>query len=110
MSDPVKMLALASSIAFAIGIVIILMNRFAQAGKAGLGSYFDWIFLAIVIGVGATGMLSWALRLADMEVGYLVYYFHLVFVWSLVRLCALFQVRASVLSHDGNGVRKADRP
>jgi quinone-modifying oxidoreductase, subunit QmoC len=82
-SDPVKILALASSIAFAAGIVILLMNRFAQAGKAGIGSYFDWIFLTIVIGVGATGMLAWALRLADMNAGYLVYYFHLVFIWSL---------------------------
>lgn len=83
MSDPVKMLALASSLAFAAGVVIILMNRLAQAGKAGMGSYFDWIFLTIVIGVGATGMLSWALRLADMEIGYFIYYLHLVFVWSL---------------------------
>ena len=83
MSDPMKMLALASSVAFAIGVVILLLNRFAQAGKAGLGSYFDWIFLIIVIGVGATGMLAWGLRLADMEAGYLVYYFHLVFIWSL---------------------------
>jgi quinone-modifying oxidoreductase subunit QmoC len=82
-SDPVKILALISSAAFALGITIILLNRFAKAGKAGMGSYFDWIFLAIVTGVGATGMLSWALRLADMNVGYLVYYFHLVFVWSL---------------------------
>jgi len=55
----------------------------AKAGKAGLGSYFDWIFLLIVFGVGTTGMLSWALRLADMNVGYTVYYFHLVFIWSL---------------------------
>lgn len=83
MSDPMKMLALASSVAFAVGIVIILLNRLGQAAKAGLGSYFDWIFLTIVIGVGATGMLAWALRLAEMEAGYLVYYFHLVFVWSL---------------------------
>ncbi len=82
-SDPVKILALISSIAFAIGVVILLLNRFAKAGKAGMGSYFDWIFLLIVLGVGATGMLSWALRLADMSVGYLVYYFHLVFIWSL---------------------------
>jgi len=82
-SDPVKILALISSIAFAAGVVILLLNRFAKAGKAGMGSYFDWIFLLIVIGVGATGMLSWALRLADMSAGYLVYYFHLVFVWSL---------------------------
>jgi quinone-modifying oxidoreductase subunit QmoC len=83
MTDPMKMLALASSAAFAVGIVIILLNRFGQAGKAGLGSYFDWIFLAMVVGVGATGMLSWAMRLADLTEGYYVYYFHLVFVWSL---------------------------
>ena len=82
-SDPVKILALISSIAFAAGIVILLLNRFAKAGKAGMGSYFDWIFLTIVIGVGATGMLSWALRLADMSAGYFVYYLHLVFIWSL---------------------------
>ena len=83
MSDPVKILALISSLAFAAGLVIILLNRFAKAGKAGLGSYFDWIFLLIVFGVGTTGMLSWALRLADMDAGYVVYYFHLVFIWSL---------------------------
>ena len=83
MSDPMKMLALASSVAFAVGIVILLLNRLGQAGKAGMGSYFDWLFLAIVTGVGATGMLSWALRLANMEVGYIVYFIHLVFVWSL---------------------------
>jgi len=82
-SDPVKILALISSIAFAIGVIILLVNRLAQAGKAGIGSYFDWIFLTIVIGVGATGMLSWVLRLADMNAGYFVYYLHLVFIWSL---------------------------
>jgi quinone-modifying oxidoreductase subunit QmoC len=83
MTDPVKMLALASSVAFALGVVIILLNRLGKAAKAGMGSYFDWIFLAVVIGVGATGMASWGLRIADMEVGYFVYYLHLVFVWSL---------------------------
>ncbi len=83
MSDPVKILALASSIAFAAGVVILLLNRLGKAGKAGIGSYFDWIFLTVVIGVGATGMLAWALRLADMESGYFIYYLHLIFVWSL---------------------------
>jgi quinone-modifying oxidoreductase subunit QmoC len=82
-SDPVKILALISSIAFAAGVVLLLMNRVSKAGSAGMGSYFDWLFLTVVIGVGATGMLSWALRLADMEIGYFVYYLHLVFVWSL---------------------------
>jgi quinone-modifying oxidoreductase subunit QmoC len=83
MTDPMKMLALASSVAFALGVAIILVNRLGQAKKAGLGSYFDWIFLSIVIGIGATGILAWVLRLAEMTVGYWVYYFHLVFVWSL---------------------------
>jgi quinone-modifying oxidoreductase, subunit QmoC len=83
LSDPVKILALASSVAFALGITIILLNRLGQAAKAGMGSYFDWIFLLIVAGVGVTGMASWGLRLADREAGYVVYYLHLVFVWSL---------------------------
>ncbi len=82
-NDPVKILALISSVAFAAGVVILLLNRLGKAGKAGMGSYFDWIFLTIVVGVGATGMLSWALRLAEMKIGYIVYYFHLVFIWSL---------------------------
>jgi quinone-modifying oxidoreductase, subunit QmoC len=82
-NDPVKILALISSIAFTAGIAIILFNRIAKAGKAGMGSYFDWIFLTIVIGVGATGMLSWKLRLDNVSAGYIVYYFHLVFIWSL---------------------------
>jgi quinone-modifying oxidoreductase, subunit QmoC len=81
--DPVKILALISSLAFAAGAVILLLNRLSKSGKAGIGSYFDWIFLTIVVGVGATGMLSWVLRLADMNVGYFVYYLHLVFIWSL---------------------------
>jgi len=82
-SDPMKILALASSVAFALGFTIILLNRIGKAGKAGMGSYFDWIFLLIVFGVGFTGMASWGLRLADMTVGYWVYFSHLVFVWSL---------------------------
>jgi quinone-modifying oxidoreductase subunit QmoC len=82
-NDPLKILALGSSIAFALGLMIILVNRLARAGKAGLGAYFDWIFLVIVAGVGATGMLSWALRLENVPAGYWVYFIHLVFVWSL---------------------------
>ena len=109
-SDPVKILALVSSIGFAAGFAIILFNRIAKAGKAGMGSYFDWIFLMIVFGVGATGMLSWGLRLADMEVGYFVYYLHLVFIWSLVCLCPVLEVRAPVLPHDGHGIREEFRP
>jgi len=82
-NDPMKILALVSSVAFAAGFIILLVNRLVKAGKAGLGGYFDWVFLLIVGGVGATGMLAWALRLQEMTAGYWVYYFHLVFVWTL---------------------------
>ncbi len=82
-NDPVKILALISSVAFSAGFLIILFNRLVKAGKAGMGSYFDWLFLAVVFGVGVTGMLSWAMRLADMTAGYWMYYFHLVFIWAL---------------------------
>ena len=83
-TDPMKLLSQASMLAFIAGIVIILYNRFAQAGKAGMGSYFDWIFLTIVSGIGATGILALALRLANVSAGYAAFYLHVVFVWLLL--------------------------
>ncbi len=83
-ADPLKMLALASSVAFGLGVLILLINRFVAAGKAGLGSYFDWTFMIVMIGTGLTGMAAWGLRLGEMEIGYVVYYFHLVFIWTLM--------------------------
>jgi quinone-modifying oxidoreductase subunit QmoC len=84
LTDPLKILSQISMIAFLIGIVIVLYNRFAKAGKAGMGSYFDWIFLTVISGIGATGLLALVFRLANISAGYVAFYFHLVFVWILL--------------------------
>jgi quinone-modifying oxidoreductase subunit QmoC len=84
LTNPMKLLSQASMIAFLAGIVILIYNRFTQAGKAGMGSYFDWIFLSIVAGIGATGLLALGFRLANMSAGYAAFYLHFVFVWLLL--------------------------
>jgi quinone-modifying oxidoreductase subunit QmoC len=83
-TDPMKILSQVSMLAFIAGIVIILYNRLTRAGKAGMGSYFDWIFLTIVSGIGATGLLAFVFRLANINVGYIAFYLHIVFVWLLL--------------------------
>jgi quinone-modifying oxidoreductase, subunit QmoC len=82
--DPMKILSEISMIAFLIGVVIILYNRLAKAGEAGIGSYFDWIFLTVISGIGATGLLALVFRLANISAGYVAFFFHLVFVWMLL--------------------------
>ncbi len=84
LADPMKILSQISMIAFLIGIVIVLYNRFAKAGQAGMGSYFDWIFLTVISGIGVTGLLALVFRLANISAGYVAFYFHLVFVWLLL--------------------------
>lgn len=83
-SDPIKILSQLSMIAFLAGTAIVLYNRVAQASKAGMGSYFDWIFLTIISGIGLTGILALGFRLADVSAGYAAFYLHIVFVWLLL--------------------------
>jgi len=84
LTDPLKILGNASAIALLIGITLVIANRFENAEKAGLGSYYDWIFIADVFGIMLTGILSEVLRLADIPaLAYPVYFTHLVLIFFL---------------------------
>jgi quinone-modifying oxidoreductase subunit QmoC len=84
LTDPLKIVGNASALALLVGITLVIMNRFANAEKAGLGSYYDWIFIGDVFCIMATGILSEVLRLADIAVlAYPVYFTHLVFIFFL---------------------------
>jgi quinone-modifying oxidoreductase subunit QmoC len=62
----------------------MVTNRLKNQEKAGMGSYFDWLFIFIVYGVGATGFLAEILRLMDIAVlAYPMYFAHLVFIFVL---------------------------
>lgn len=81
--DPLKILGNTSAVALIIGIIMVMVNRFKNSHKAGLGSYFDWLFISIILVIAVTGMMSQLLRLADMPIAYPMYFAHLVSVFFL---------------------------
>ena len=78
-----KIIGNISAVALIVGIFLVVLNRFSNQKKAGIGSYYDWLFIAIVAGVGVTGMLAQVLRIANMDIAYPTYVIHLCFVFFL---------------------------
>ena len=84
MTDPLKFLGNSSAVLLITGITLVAINRIKNMGKTGIGSYFDWLFIAVIYLIALTGIFSELLRLADMAAfAYPVYFFHLVFVFFL---------------------------
>ncbi|MEW6161825.1 MAG: quinone-interacting membrane-bound oxidoreductase complex subunit QmoC [Nitrospirota bacterium] len=84
LTDPMKWLGNASALALLIGITLVVIYRNKNKGKAGIGSYFDWLLIVIIAAIAVTGMAAQCLRLADVAVlAYPVYFLHLVFVFFL---------------------------
>ncbi len=80
----IKIIGNISGIALLIGITMIVNNRIKNKDKAGIGGYFDWLFIVIVYGVAATGMFAQIFRLLDIApVAYPMYFAHLVFIFVL---------------------------
>jgi quinone-modifying oxidoreductase subunit QmoC len=82
--DPMKILGNLSAFALLLGITLVISNRKKNEKKAGSGSYYDWLFISVVLGIVATGILTELLRLAGIAVfAYPVYFIHLVIVFFL---------------------------
>ncbi|HTZ17718.1 MAG TPA: quinone-interacting membrane-bound oxidoreductase complex subunit QmoC [Dissulfurispiraceae bacterium] len=80
----IKWVGNVSAVGLLIGITMVVTNRLKNQEKAGMGSYFDWLFIFIVYGVGATGFLAEILRLMDIAIlAYPMYFAHLVFIFVL---------------------------
>lgn len=83
--DPLKILGNASALALLTGITLVALNRAKNTPKAGGGSYFDWLFIAVIFAIVITGILSEVLRLANIaDLAYPVYFIHLVFIFFLI--------------------------
>jgi quinone-modifying oxidoreductase subunit QmoC len=78
-----KIIGNISAAALILGILLVIANRFKNQQKAGLGSYYDWLFISIVAGVTVTGVLAELLRLANTAIAYPTYVVHLCFVFFL---------------------------
>jgi quinone-modifying oxidoreductase subunit QmoC len=103
LSNPIKWIGNIGGLALIAGSLIAVFHRLSLETDAGKGTYFDWLFLLVVLSAGITGFLAEVLRLADIaELAYPIYFAHLVFVWFLFaylpfskfshflyRLCAL---------------------
>ncbi|MBI5641696.1 MAG: quinone-interacting membrane-bound oxidoreductase complex subunit QmoC [Nitrospirae bacterium] len=72
-----------SAAALMVGILLVMSNRFKNQEKAGLGSYYDWLFISLVAGVGLTGLLAQFLRMANTVAAYPTYVAHLCLVFFL---------------------------
>ena len=80
--NPVKWLANVAGVALIIGSALMIKNRLAK--KDQTSTYKDWYLLGLVFGLGVTGVLTEATRLAGMAgVTYVMYFIHLVFVFNL---------------------------
>jgi quinone-modifying oxidoreductase subunit QmoC len=81
---PVKLFGNIGAIGIIVGIILMMNNRFKNAEKLGVGSYFDWLLISIIAIVGISGFLAQLLRVAGIApIAYPIYFIHLVFVFAL---------------------------
>ena len=82
---PVKIFGNIGAIGIIVGIGLMMSSRFKKAEQlGGVGSYFDWLLIGIIMTVGLSGFLAQLLRIAGIaSMAYPMYFIHLVFVLSL---------------------------
>jgi quinone-modifying oxidoreductase subunit QmoC len=85
MWNPVKILANVAGIAMIVGIAILWGNRNQMEARGQASrTFYDWFLIWIIMGVAVTGMGAQTMRLLALpQLGYLVYYLHLVSVMML---------------------------
>lgn len=85
LTDPFKILANISAIAFIFGIAVLWSNRKkAEAELNTQVTFYDWFLIWEIAAVGITGIASELFRWAGMPVvGYMIYFLHLVSVMML---------------------------
>jgi quinone-modifying oxidoreductase, subunit QmoC len=78
--NPIKWLGNLGGLGLIIGGLLLLKKRFSDEAT----TYWDWYLVGLVLALGLTGMLTELLRLGGaFGVMAIVYYIHLIFVWSL---------------------------
>jgi len=88
---PVKILGMVSGIFMVIGLVMLFIKRVQTEERDGKSTYNDWLFLWIILGVAATGLLNVFVRMPQphgdgtmVMLANTVYFIHLVLVFFLL--------------------------
>lgn len=84
LTSPLKIIGNISAIALLVGITLVVVNRFRVKAQAGIGSYFDWLFIGVIYTVVLSGILAEVTRLMNIAmIAYPIYFIHLVSVFFL---------------------------
>lgn len=79
-----KIFANLSAVVILCGGAILIYARVRNPLKRTASSYFDWFFLATLLGVALTGVLAESMRLAQLaSIMYPVYFVHLILIFAL---------------------------
>ncbi|MBI5478502.1 MAG: quinone-interacting membrane-bound oxidoreductase complex subunit QmoC [Deltaproteobacteria bacterium] len=85
LASPIKWLGVLAGLAMVGGSSIMAVRRLRRTDEVGADGYADRLFLAMILLVALTGLLTWLLRLAALaSVAYPVYFVHLVLVFFLL--------------------------
>jgi len=80
-----KILGNVSGLALTAGCVLMVLQRLRGGDDVGKNTYFDWVFLLILGGVGLTGLLVQLTRIVTYgALPYIVYGVHLALVFFLL--------------------------
>jgi quinone-modifying oxidoreductase subunit QmoC len=130
--NPWKLLANVGAVILIAGSAKAIVDRLHRKDDGGAGTSFDWIFVWLILGVGATGLLTEILRWIAEPAGeaagkvtfgtlcyvaYTVYFVHLVLVFQLLVYLPfskfahiLYRTAALVYAEHSGRTREAVRP
>lgn len=81
--NPVKWIANAAGVALVIGCVMMIIERLKD--KEQVNTYDDWFLIALLLGLGGTGIIVELTRLANAAtLTYLIYFIHLILAFNLM--------------------------
>lgn len=82
---PFKLLANLGGAAVLAGCLLMIFERFKDNSEVGIGSYFDWALLFMLLFVVLTGFITEALHFLRLEPHrHVAYFAHLVFVFAVL--------------------------
>lgn len=80
--NPVKWLGNVAGVALVIGSILMWRNRMSKTDQTS--SYWDWYLIVLAFGLGITGLGTQFARLLELaNLSYILYFIHLIFIWSL---------------------------
>lgn len=84
LTNPIKWVGNIGAIILIVGAFLAVSHRLSGDKDVGKATYFDWLFLLVVLFAGISGLFTEFFRLANIpRAAYPLYFIHLTLVWFL---------------------------